>query len=157
MKDWLPLLPSRQPELRKLGFSLIEVVIAIGIVSFAMMAILGLFSVGLQSNRESAEDTTLALMSQQMNAWSRSQPFTNLTASNTVFFFNAGGELTRTANGDPATTAGIDSHYSCTISPQTNSVSTNLIYLQSRYEWPLSAPSTGRQQRVIVASRANEE
>lgn len=148
-----------------LAFTLVEIVIAIGIMSFAILAIISLFSVGLQSSRESSEDTHLALMTLYVNAWSRSQVFTNLaTASNNIsadplptFFFNAAGEVARNANGEPVPTAAVDSHYACTITWQTSSVSTNLIFLQYRFDWPLAAPATGRQRRVIVTGRANGE
>lgn len=148
-----------------LGFSLVEIVMAIGIISFALLAIISLFSVGLQGSRESSEDTYLALMTQYVNAWSRSQAFANLAAASNnasanpapAFFFNAAGEVTRDTGGTPVPVAAADSHYACTVTWQTSSVSTNLISLQYRFEWPWSAPAAGRQQRVIVTSRANEE
>lgn len=42
------------------AFSLVEVTIALGIVSFALLALLGLFVVGLSSSKESAMDTAVA-------------------------------------------------------------------------------------------------
>lgn len=42
------------------AFSLIEVTIAIGIVAFSLVAMLGLIGVGLQSSRQSADDTAVA-------------------------------------------------------------------------------------------------
>ena len=38
------------------GFSLVEVVISVGIVSFCLLALLGLLSVGLQNNRDSGNE-----------------------------------------------------------------------------------------------------
>ena len=49
---------------RRFAFSLIEVVLALGIVSFALVAILGLLSVGLDSSRESIDDTAVTLLGQ---------------------------------------------------------------------------------------------
>ncbi len=49
---------------RRRAFSLIEVVLALGIVSFALVAILGLMSVGLDSSRDSIDDTAVALLGQ---------------------------------------------------------------------------------------------
>jgi uncharacterized protein (TIGR02598 family) len=142
-----------------------EVVIAVGIISFAAIAIIGLFSVGLQGSRESSEDTSLALMTQQVDAWSRSQAFTNLTAASNRssanpaprFYFNVAAELARNAQGEPTNVAAQDSYYACTISWVSNAASTNFVYLRYRFEWPLSAPTAARQQRMIVSSRANEE
>ena len=42
------------------GFSLVEVVIALGVVSFAIVAILAFFPVGLKTNRSSAAETRAA-------------------------------------------------------------------------------------------------
>ncbi len=42
------------------GFSLIEVVLAIGVVSFCLVAVLGLLPVGLKSNKDSSNQTTAA-------------------------------------------------------------------------------------------------
>ena len=42
------------------AFSLVEVTIALGLVSFALLALLGLFVVGLNSSKESALDTAQA-------------------------------------------------------------------------------------------------
>jgi len=148
--------PTRRLFPRNVAFSLVEVVIALGLISFSLMAIMGLFSVGLQSSRESAEDTNLALMTQQVNAWSRSQAFTNLAGTNHAFFFDATGEWNRDTNGAPALAARADSHYACTINSQTSPVSSNVIYLQYQFEWPLAAPVAKRQHRVVFASRANE-
>ena len=42
------------------GFSLIEVTIALGLVAYALLALLGLFAVGLSSSRESTTVTALS-------------------------------------------------------------------------------------------------
>ena len=42
------------------GFSLVEVVVAMGLISFAMIAILAFFPSGLSSNRSSVQDTRAA-------------------------------------------------------------------------------------------------
>ncbi|MEM6821597.1 MAG: hypothetical protein AAF558_06630 [Verrucomicrobiota bacterium] len=44
----------------KLGFSLTEIVIALGVVSFGLVSLLGLFSTGLKTNKESMEDVQAA-------------------------------------------------------------------------------------------------
>lgn len=50
--------------IRRFAFSLVEVVLALGIVSFALVAILGLLTVGLDSSRESIDDTAVSLLGQ---------------------------------------------------------------------------------------------
>lgn len=57
------------------AFSLIEVVLAIGIVSFALFAILGLIPLGLQVGRSSIEDTRATHIAEQVFATLRKQDF----------------------------------------------------------------------------------
>lgn len=42
------------------GFSLVEVTIALGLVSYALLALLGLFTIALSSSRDSTMETALA-------------------------------------------------------------------------------------------------
>ncbi|HEY8966507.1 MAG TPA: prepilin-type N-terminal cleavage/methylation domain-containing protein, partial [Candidatus Methylacidiphilales bacterium] len=42
------------------AFSLIEVLLALGIISFAMVALIGLFALGLKTNKESADQIEAA-------------------------------------------------------------------------------------------------
>ena len=92
------------------AFSLVEVVIAIGIVSFGILAVISLLSMGVQNSLDSADDTNLALMAQTLNGTLRAQSFNNLTTradfaeNNTApdFYFNSAAELTRTAAGVPS-------------------------------------------------------
>jgi len=83
--------------LRGAAFSLVEIVLAIGIVSFALLGMMGLVSVSFQSERSSASDTDLAALSQQVFSSLRSRPFTNL--SDTNYFFDADGSLTTNSAG----------------------------------------------------------
>lgn len=56
----------KPPFLATKAFSLIEVTLALGIAAFALVALLGLFSVGLSSNRSSANQTAIAQIASQM-------------------------------------------------------------------------------------------
>ncbi len=49
---------------RRIAFSLVEVVLALGITSFALIAILGLLTVGLDTSRDSIDDTVVSLLGQ---------------------------------------------------------------------------------------------
>jgi type II secretory pathway pseudopilin PulG len=57
---------SAQAIKTRLGFSLVEVVISLSIVSFALIAILGLLPVGLNALKESATQTTTSLLLPQI-------------------------------------------------------------------------------------------
>lgn len=50
------------------GFTLIEIVLAIGILAFALVGILGLFPVALETARESKEETIMAQIAQSIEA-----------------------------------------------------------------------------------------
>jgi uncharacterized protein (TIGR02598 family) len=52
--------PIRDPHRRADGFSLVEVVIALGVIAISLVAILGVFPMGLSSNRTSVSDTRAA-------------------------------------------------------------------------------------------------
>ena len=161
----MPLVAPYRPE----GFSLVEVVIATGIVSVVIITIIGLLTVGLRNSRESAEDTNLALMTQTISSLVRTRSFSNVysstdfSESNTDadYFFDANGTLVRDATGAPASNASADSHFACTITRRTPSLapvsSSNCIYLQYRFTWPLSAQATNRRDKVGFTSLANYE
>jgi len=53
------------------AFSLIEVTLALGIVAFALVAILGLVPVALRSAKEATEDTRVSLIAQDVAVRSR--------------------------------------------------------------------------------------
>jgi len=56
------------------AFSLVEVVLALAIISFAVMVLLGIFSVGLNTNRESVEELEATHIAQSMLAERRAAP-----------------------------------------------------------------------------------
>lgn len=57
------------------GFSLIEVVLAIGIISFAMVALLGVTVVGTNAGREGRNDTDFGHIFEQISSQLRTKPF----------------------------------------------------------------------------------
>ncbi len=79
------------------GFSLVEVVIAIGIMAFAITAMIGLLSVAMQSDKSSGVDTAIAAMSQQVLGSLRAMPYVSLPASTNYYFDveGSGCELSR--------------------------------------------------------------
>jgi uncharacterized protein (TIGR02598 family) len=71
------------------GFSLVEVTIAMGLVSFAVLAILGVFPVGLSSLRQSMNQTVEAQILRSISGQSVVANFTTL-ATNGIYFDNDG-------------------------------------------------------------------
>lgn len=85
------------------GFSLVEVTLAIGIVSFAMLALLGAVPVGLSTMRQAADHTVESQIVRQISAEALYTPFSKLAtnyAGATLCFSDEGLALT---NADPAT------------------------------------------------------
>jgi uncharacterized protein (TIGR02598 family) len=66
---------------RKAGFSLIEIVVALGVISFALVAILGVLPLGLKSGRNSAQETRANHLAEQIFATLSTQPFTSANLS----------------------------------------------------------------------------
>lgn len=65
------------------GFSLIEVVLALGIISFALVALLGVTVVGTNAGRESKNDTDYGYVFEQVAGQLRTKPFAKAQASAT--------------------------------------------------------------------------
>lgn len=75
------------------AFSLVEVTLAIGIVSFAILSVLGTMSVGLSTVRDAKKDTTSAQIASQIGSGMSQTPFTNLAtyATKGPYFFDDSG------------------------------------------------------------------
>jgi uncharacterized protein (TIGR02598 family) len=148
---------------RQFGFSLVEVVLALGVISFAIVAILGLIPTGLQTSHSSQDETratqiaqtifsSMASQSQtqftgitlQLNDSSNISPL-DLTSSGTASVYadndgklsaNSAGAIyaiTITTNGSPS---GFDSGYA-------NQVTLSVA-------WPASATAANRTKRDFV-------
>lgn len=61
------------------GFSLVEIVVAIGVISFALVAIIGVLPIGLAAGRQATQETRANHLAEQIFSTLRSQPFTNVT------------------------------------------------------------------------------
>ena len=125
---------NRQP-----GFSLIEVVIALGIMGFALVSILGLMTVGLHSSKTSREYTLLSAMAQEVIADVRSQPYDTLATQ--TYTFDEEGNLT----------TGTDAVYECkTQFAPVNPNQPGLTRVSLQFSWPIQAAK--RQTYTLNAS-----
>jgi uncharacterized protein (TIGR02598 family) len=81
---------------RNAGFSLVEVVIAVGIVAFAFIPMLGLVPMGLNTSRQAIDTTIEAQIIQQMTGQAQQTDFSQLAtlATSTVTCFDANGNVT---------------------------------------------------------------
>lgn len=76
------------------AFTLVEVTLAIGIMAFSLLALLGLFSVGFQASRRSAEATTVPMIIELLKQEERSGSGTAVGTTRTAFFTYEGEETT---------------------------------------------------------------
>ena len=157
------------------AFSLVEVVLAIGLFSFALLALVGLLTVGLKGSRESGDDTILSLCTETTQALVRAEGFSRVLTNalyapgNTTpdFFFDSGGILLTDSAGAPLRTQNTNALYGCLVTRcdpdqfqkdlDPAQRTTNLLVYQLKFVWPLAAPAANRQQRVVPASLANYE
>lgn len=139
---------SSERKIRQLAFSLIEIVLAIGIISFSLLAMFGLVSVSLQSNRASASDTDLASMSRQVLATLRNLPFSSLPSA-TNYYFGPDGSPTNSAAA----------LYDCAVTLTSDAAipSGDFKTAQLQFTWPVTAgnrPNTNIFQ-ISIANYGN--
>lgn len=150
---------------RQRGFSLVEVVIAIGIIAFAIVAIFGLMSAGLRNGQESASDLALGMMTQSVSANLRMAGYQAVLSNaaylpsntNANFYFNLDGDMALDGAGAPSTAPLSNSYYLCSVARRTITTlpTTNIVFLRLVFSWPLQAPVANQQKRVILTSLGN--
>lgn len=144
---------STRRQLRKgrNAFSLIEVVLALGVISFCVIPLLALMSVGLQSSKSSQQDTALATATKYILSDLRRQ--SSLTNQTYVFDYE----------GIPTSPVAISSQpgfYTSTVSVINNPLATvtswgsnnpNLIGIKIVFTWP-GQTNTGSNVKVFHTS-----
>jgi len=91
---------------RRSGFSLLEVTLAIGIIAFAFVALLGLIPSGLQVFRESIDTANEMWIMQNMNSMVQVTPWKQVkNLSKWTFYFDEEGRLTDKEGPDAASDA----------------------------------------------------
>lgn len=126
------------------GFSLVEVVLALGILAFSLVAIIGLMDVGLKASRSAQVDTLESGAARSLVSALRTNDLT--TFSGTTIWLNYDGTPNASSNG---------AVYQCVVStnaPPPGISSTNMIGLQLAIQYPVSAPPAGRLTRTFHAS-----
>lgn len=79
---------------RRTGFSLVEAALSLAIVSFAIIAIMGLFPVALQTARESNRETRATLIARRIVDELQSLPATNTSLVRGASLNNLDGRIT---------------------------------------------------------------
>lgn len=124
------------------GFSLVEVTLALGIVSFAMMTLMALIPAGLSSFQQAASLTVEAQIVQSIRTDIALQKFTDLQdADSTQYYYDSLGGATTARAGDQVYTATL------TLQPLSN-------YDKNSSLYPLDA-STAVVAQIEIASKIN--
>jgi uncharacterized protein (TIGR02598 family) len=120
------------------GFSLIEVVLAIGIVSFCLLALIGLFGLGMNGSRHANDDTFLGSMVTRVAGDLRTQGASFTSGTN--YFFDNRGLVVSSVD----TTA----YYECEVTTQSptgiTATSTNFQTGKMIFTWPVSVARAKR-------------
>jgi uncharacterized protein (TIGR02598 family) len=149
---------KREPQRCGSGFALVEIAIAIGIMAFALVAILSLLSVGLKAGRDATDDTVITTMATavigQLRATNRSVAqltALNGTATNYYFDSSGGGWTTNDFGASNAS-----SLYECKVeftnSFSNTTASSNVILARLMFAWPVQAAPSNRSTKIIHAT-----
>jgi uncharacterized protein (TIGR02598 family) len=150
--------PRKLLSLRHLftGFSLVEVVMALGILAFAITALLGAFAVGMNTDRESIEELEATHILQTIIAERRANPvLTNTNMLLPVLNTNSDRSSSNAMSLDeigrlqPGVRSGkFGLLYRVTTAPNTNSAS-----VYCAIYWPGRATPDNAQGRVEMTTR----
>ena len=150
------------------GFSLIEIVLALGVIAFALVGIMGLFPVAMKSAEESQRETRATLIAQRIFSdlrvasgpnrfvTSGSNDVTNavnLASGTSVFLaFNTNGVPVTAIPGGTFSNSYTDAAatFLAAVSVDTNTGTANLSRVQATIESPSAAPSANRSKYLFV-------
>lgn len=133
------------------SFTLVEVMIAIAVIAFGLVSILGLMAYALQLVQQTDNYSRLSNVSGQVLAQFNSQPYsvsTNCATTNAVYYY--------TFEGLPTNSAG--AYYQCNV---TNAdlatwTLTNVMQIQVSIRWPkLPGTAPFPNTNVIITSTLN--
>jgi uncharacterized protein (TIGR02598 family) len=129
-----PRLPSGAKFFIRAGFSLVEVVIAIGIFAFCVVSIVYLLGTALNTSGDSEKDSSLSAILHSIDSSMRMVPAVNLgTLTTTNFYFDLfGNALTNTSASGP------DVYYSgkvTRISPTATTTATGVTNTDRYFLW----------------------
>lgn len=134
------------------AFSLVEIVFAMAVISFALLALFGLISVSLKADRESSSDTVLAEMQQQVMGDLRTGTFADLPALK-YYYFDIDGSPCNPASALAAAPPP-SAQYECqaavvddqNATDPVYNVSANLKNVTLTFRWPIVSGSSPRYE-----------
>jgi len=133
------------------AFSLVEVAIALGLLSFVLLSIIGLLGVGLNSSRSAHLDTIQASIARQALSAVRTADFDTFS-SGTYWFTLNGARLTNS----------IDAYFECQVTADEaadapEDARPHLRILQMEFVHPVAAPPQSRTTNTVQTSLARHD
>ena len=126
--------PYRRCDSRAAAFSLVELVLALGIVAFCLFAVFGLMPVGMQTNRNATSQTAATNIIAAIVADLRTTPAAATTSPQFAITFGTDKTLYFDASGQASISLSPDSRYQLNI--KWNSAPTGLHYADLKVTWP---------------------
>ena len=119
------------------AFSLVELVIALGVAAFCLIAVFGLMPVGMQTNRNATSQTAATNIIAGIVADLRATPAAATTSPQFGITFGTDKTLYFDTSGQASTSLSTDSRYRLSIT--WNSAPTGLHYAALKVTWPAAA------------------
>ena len=119
---------------RAAAFSLLEVVLALGVAAFCLIAILGLLPVGVQTNRNASSQTAVSNIIATVVSDLRTTPAAATTSPVFAITFDAEKTLFFDASGRASSSLSADSRYRLNVT--WNAAPTGLHYAVLKASWP---------------------
>jgi len=141
------------------AFTLVEVALSLGIVAFALTAVVSLLSVSLDADRAARDDTLLAEIARSTVSELRSVPFADalkrVQEQPTLYFDAEGAAVANAAQ------AAYECHRTATEDAErTGTQGPNLLRVRLEFRWPPGAGSAGAEagnRRVVHVNLARYE
>lgn len=125
------------------AFSLVEIVIAMGVVSFSLLTLFALLPIGLKENQASASQTAATSVLTKLIADLRAAPKTNASSGRFGITYGASTTLYFDAEGSSGTTLTSTSRYRCTVDfPASPPGSKSATFVDVKVTWPAAAAIT---------------
>ena len=125
---------DRRSKSKAAAFSLLEVVLALGVAAFSLIAVLGLLPVGVQTNRNASSQTAVSNIIATVVSDLRTTPAAAITSPEFAITFDAAKTLFFDASGQASPLLSTDSRYRLNVT--WNAAPTGLHYAVLKATWP---------------------
>ncbi len=147
---------------RRRSFTLVEVILAVSLLAFALVALIGLLGISLSSEKSSSQDIQLATEVSYVLTTERTNSFATVAAAGygRNYYFDFAGNFLGTNR--PAATDPPPAYLLCIVT-NVGGLSTNAAFLganiaamRAMFTYPIFAPAGSQQTNVIYFNRSNE-